>query len=65
MRTLCEFPIEVIVVDSLKQPSYQRIVEKFQQLMQLGFSQHAIPIQLKVDDRPVSKAFRWLRSFDN
>lgn len=65
MRTLCEIPIEVIVVDSLKQPSYQRIVEKFQQLMQLGFSQHAIAIQLKVDDRTVSKAFRWLRSFDN
>ena len=64
VRTLCEIPIEVIVIDASKQPSYQRIAEKVQQLIQLGLSRHAIAIQLKVDDRTVSKSSRWLKSFD-
>ena len=65
MRTFYEIPIEFIITDHSKQPSYQRIAEKVQQLKQLGLSQHAIAIQLKVDVRTVAKSSRWLKSFDN
>ena len=65
VRTFCEIPVEFIIIDHSKQPSYQRIAEKVQQLKQLGLSQHAIAIQLKVDVRTVAKSSRWSKSFDN
>lgn len=60
IRTEAEIPFEVALLVDESPPLYQAIAEKAYQLQQLGMSANAISKQLKVDDKTVAKALRWL-----
>ncbi len=62
IRTEAEIPFEVALQDDAPPPLYQAIAEKAYQLQQVGMSANAISKHLKVDDKTVAKALRWLKS---
>ena len=65
VRTICEIPIEIYVIDSSEQPRYQKFAVNIQQLKQLGLNRRTIATQIKLDLKTVSRAIPRLSSFDN
>lgn len=60
IRTEAEIPFEVALLEVEEPLLYQVIAEKASHLQQLGMNIHTISKHLKVDDRTVKKALRWL-----
>jgi len=64
IRTAACSPFEVALVETSELPAYQRIAQKALHLRELGLSDRVIALRLRVTDKTVAKAIRWLESLD-
>ena len=60
IRTVAKVPIQVNLLDSIREPIYQRIAKKSLQFHELGFSFCKIAKLLNVDEKTVAKAVNWI-----
>ena len=60
IRTLAQVPLDVIIRESEEIPAYQEIAHKALHLSKLGFSDSTIARYLKVSDKTVRKAIKWI-----
>jgi hypothetical protein len=56
--------VAVRLVETSVPPAYQRIAARALQLRQLGLKERAIARHLRVSDKTVGKAIRWLLRLD-
>ena len=61
IRTAAGLRLEVALLETEARPLYQQVARKALHLQELGLSYCAIALRLKVDDKTVAKAIRWLR----
>ena len=60
IRTVAKVPIQVNLLDSFREPIYQKIAKKSLQFHELGFSYCKIAKLLDVDEKTVAKAINWI-----
>ena len=60
IRTVAKVPIQVNLLDSFREPIYQKIAKKSLQFHELGFSYCKIAKLLNVDEKTVAKAVNWI-----
>jgi hypothetical protein len=61
IRTAWQIPVEVAITETSPPPIYQRVATEAAQLERLGLSHRKIADALRVTDKTVTKALRWLR----
>ena len=60
IRTVAKVPIQVNLLDSFREPIYQKKQKNLCNLHELGFSYCKIAKLLNVDDKTVAKAVNWI-----
>ena len=61
IRTVAKINFQVILLDTVEVPVYQKISRKSLHLKELGMSCRKIAQQLGVDEKTVAKSIRWTK----